>query len=98
MSLILLLLAICSLSFFIQNLSGPFNLFGLVRNKLLQNKYFGVFFYELLSCPWCIGFHAGYLVYLLQATSFDIRQFIVFGLAGSTTNALFSVIFNKLES
>ena len=98
MSLVLIFLAIISLSFFIQNLSGPFNIFGLARNKLLQNKYVGVFFYELLSCPWCIGFHSGYLVYLLQCTEFDFRKMVIFGLVGSAVNAIFSELFNKLDS
>lgn len=98
MNIIIVISAICSLSFFIQNLSGPFNIFGLTRNLLLKNKYLGLFFYELLSCPWCIGFHSGYAVYLLQVSNFNIRNFILFGLAGSAINALFSIIYKKLEN
>lgn len=98
MIIFLMILSICSLSYFVQNLSGPFNIFGLIRNKLLKNKYIGTFVYELLSCPWCVGFHSGYLIYLLLCVEFDFRFFIIFGLAGSTINALFSSIFEKLTS
>lgn len=98
MNIIIVIFAICSLSFFIQNLSGPFNIFGLTRNLLLKNKYLGLFFYELLSCPWCIGFHSGYVIYLLYFSNFNIREFILFGLAGSAINALFSIIYKKLEN
>jgi hypothetical protein len=93
--LIIYLLSMVALSFFIKEISGPFNIFGYFRNILMRNKYIGTFFYKLLSCPFCLGFHAGYLVYLLQCTNFDIRQFILYGLAGSTIVALSDLIFVK---
>jgi hypothetical protein len=88
MSVLFIILSMCSLSFFIKNLSGPFNIFGFIRNKILKNKYFGVHFYELLSCPWCIGFHSGYIIYLLLCIKFNFITFIMFGLTGSCVTAL----------
>lgn len=90
-------LAIYSLSFYIRNLSGPFNIFGFIRNKLMTNSITGVFFYELLSCPFCIGFHCGYAIYLLQCTSIQINYLILWGFAGSAIVALFDSILEKFN-
>ena len=95
--IIIQLLSIYTLSFFIRNLSGPFNLFGIIRNKLLSNKWFGVFFYELLNCPFCIGFHCGYAIYILQYTNFNIKHFMLWALAGSTIVAIIDAIIQKLH-
>ena len=86
--LIIMIFAIYTLSFLIRNSSGPFNLFGLIRNKLVSNKYLGVFFYQLLTCPWCIGFHCGYIIYILQFTYFKTSDFFMWALAGSAIVAL----------
>src|SRR5271166_5909084 len=81
-----MLLSICSiytLAYVLRNLSGPFNIFDWVRRKLLGSKHFGVFFYGLLSCPWCFGFHCGWLVYLISTNEINIRQLVLWGLTGS---------------
>jgi len=98
MSIIISILAIYTLAFVARNISGPFNIFGLLRNKLVQSQHLGVFFYELLDCPWCSGFHAGYLIYLLQFDSFDIRHLFLWGLAGSAITAFMDAILNKLNN
>ena len=90
-------LAIYSLSFCIRNLSGPFNTFGFIRNKLMTNSIVGVFFYELFSCPFCIGFHCGYMIYILQCDSIQINYLILWGFAGSTIVALFDSILEKFN-
>lgn len=82
--IIIKIFVIYSISYFIRNLSGPFNIFGIIRNKLMNIPSIGVFFYELLNCPWCIGFHCGYLQYLLTFDSFKFNDFIFWGLAGSS--------------
>ena len=100
MNNILLILAIYSLSFFIRNLSGPYNIFGIFRNKILNNKYIGVQFYKLLECPWCLGFHCGYIIYILNCLVFKEFSFILlilWGLVGSTVTAIFDSIFNKVQ-
>lgn len=96
--IILYILAIYAFSFSIRNLSGPFNIIVKLRSTLLQNKYVGNFFYELFTCPWCIGFHCGYIVYLLHFTSFDIKQMIVWAFAGSAISGLLDSIIDKLNS
>ena len=80
------ILAIYSLSFVIRNISGPLDLLSKIRNKLMSIPKLGVFFYELLNCPWCIGFHSGYIIYLLFAlylSSFSFPLFFIWALAGS---------------
>jgi hypothetical protein len=69
------ILSIYTLSLIIRDISGPFNIFNLLRNLLLRNKLFGVFFYEMFSCPICIGFHCGYLIYLISDYPFSFSQF-----------------------
>jgi hypothetical protein len=94
-SILINILAIITLSYTFRNLDGPFGLFNFIRNKLLTNSYVGVFFYQLLNCAWCFGFHCGYVIYLLQTHSFSIREFILWGLAGSAISALFEIIYNS---
>lgn len=90
-------LAIYTLSFAIRNLSGPYNLFGIIRNKLMTLPVIGVFFYELLSCPFCIGFHCGYLIYLLECSNFNFKFFVLWGLAGSTIVAIIDAILDRIN-
>jgi len=92
---IISILAIITLAHFIRNISGPWGIFSLLRNTILRNKYIGAFFYKLLSCSFCTGFHAGYLIYILQCNHFDIRQFILWALAGSAIVALTDSILEK---
>jgi hypothetical protein len=98
MLLPLCILAIYSLSHIIRNLSGPYNILGATRNKLLSNKYIGVFFYDLLTCPWCIGFHCGYIIYALQCTDFSFKLLIIWGLAGSFIVALIDALYAKITN
>jgi hypothetical protein len=94
---LIMILAIYSLSFFVRNSSGPFDIFSKLRSKLLKSSKLGVFFYELLSCPFCVGFHCGYVIYTLQCIDFKFSLFILWGLAGSTVVAFFDSLFNKLS-
>jgi len=94
---IFIVFAICGLAFIIQNSSGPFNLLSRIRNILLLNRFVGTTFYKLITCPWCIGFHSGYIIYVLLFTNFDLRLFILYGLAGSAIYAIFSAVFERLQ-
>jgi hypothetical protein len=89
-------LAIYSLSFYIRNLSGPYNIFGIWRSKLFTNPKVGVFFYELFSCPFCIGFHCGYIIYTLQCSDFHFNLLILWGLAGSAVVAILDLVLERL--
>jgi hypothetical protein len=94
---IISILAIITLAHFIRNISGPFGIFSLLRNLILRNKYIGTFFYKLLSCPFCTGTYCGILIYILQCDHLDIRQFILWSLAGSAIVALTDPILEKLN-
>ena len=92
--MIIELLAIFGLAFAIKELDGPFSIVSSIRNKLMNNKFVGVFFYELFSCYFCVGFHCGYIVYLLR-TSFKDWHFgylILWSFAGG----IFSILMNTL--
>jgi|SRR5579859_4900647 len=97
MSIIVLMMIIYSLSYIIRNLAGPFNLFSWIRNKLISNKLVGVFFYELLSCPWCIGFHCGYIVYIINTLNLSISKCFLWGLFGSFICFLFDQLFDIIN-
>ncbi len=96
MSSIFYILAIYAVSYIIRNLSGPFNIFDLVRNQIVSNKYIGVFFYNLLSCPWCIGFYCGCFVYLLSFSIFNVSGMLVWALAGSAVVAFLDIVYDNL--
>lgn len=98
MEIIINILAIYALSYFIRNLSGPYNLFSLFRNKLMTFPLVGVFFYKLLDCPWCLGFHSGYMVYILESgADFKIKYLILWGLVGSSVVAIIDSIMEYLN-
>ena len=55
------------------------------------------FFYDLFSCYFCVGFHAGYLTYLLSFHQFDLREMILWAFAGASTSFLTNLIVDKLN-
>jgi len=91
---IIVICAIFSLAFLIKESDGPWGIMSWFRNKLFSNKYVGVFFYKLLDCYFCLGFHCGWIIYLLFAPTYSWQFFILFSLAGGTI----SLIFNKVLS
>jgi len=95
MNILIIILAIYAFSYTIRNLSGPFNILGIIRNKLMSNKFLGVFFYELLSCPWCLGFHCGYIISIIAFNFTNYYNLIIWAFAGSTIVAGGDKLFNK---
>ena len=79
-----------------RNLSGPFDIFDWTRRTLLSNKIFGVFFYKLLSCPWCIGFHCGYSIYIISVWHISVIMCFLWGLVGSFVVFAFDQIFDLI--
>lgn len=79
--MLLNLFAMYGLTFLIKEADGPFDICAKIRNKLINNKYVGVFFYKLLDCYFCTGFWSGIIVGLLSRV-FDIKL-ILWGLAGA---------------
>jgi ABC-type Fe3+-siderophore transport system permease subunit len=69
------------------------SIFDSIRNRLIR---FHPFFYGLFSCYFCVGFHAGWIVYLLSFDYFNWRTMILWGLAGAATSFLINLIVDKL--
>ena len=80
----------------------------------LQHKIAGIFMKEtyrelsasslkskLLSCTFCMGFHSGWLVYLLSIlddlNSFTAGNFVIFAFAGSAFSYTIDTYVQKLE-
>jgi hypothetical protein len=89
------ILAIYTLSIVFRQLDGPFDLFQKARLWLLRLEYVGPFVYKLLECPYCIGFHCGWMVYLLSCPSFSLGWFFLWGFAGSSIVAILDRILER---
>ena len=96
MQIVLYLLSIYGLSFLIKESDGPWGMMSWIRNRLITNKYVGVFFYKLLECYFCVGFHCGWLVYLLQAESYKLQFLILWGLAGAAGSLILNAVLVRL--
>lgn len=82
---ILSLLAIYSIVFALKYTS----LFLSLRESLIKMP----FFYKLFDCVYCLGFHAGWIVYLLRFGSgryglFNFAELLIWGFGG----AVFSLV------
>ena len=99
MQILLYLLSIVGLAFLIKESDGPWGIMAWIRNILMRNKYVGVFFYKLFDCYFCIGCHAGYIIYLLATSISDwqINYFIIWSLAGGIISFLSNIIIEKLS-
>jgi hypothetical protein len=97
---IISLLAIFGLTFGLKETDGPFGIMNWLRNKLMNNKYVGVFFYQLFSCYFCLGCHASYIVYLLQTphTNWSIFDCIIWIFAGGIFSYTADIILGKLSA
>jgi hypothetical protein len=97
METLVYLLAIFGLAFFLKESDGPFDIILHLRNKLMSNKYLGVFFYKLLSCYFCCGFHCGYLIYLLSQKNWSFNLLICWALAGGTISLILDAVIDYLH-
>lgn len=88
MNLIIYILSIYGLAFLIKETDGPWGIMSWIRNSLVTNKYVGVFFYKLLSCYFCIGCHAGWIIYLLSAKHYHFNLLICWMLAGGVISLI----------
>ena len=94
----LLILTIYTVSYAVRHLSGPFGIFDRARRWLLAGKLTGVFTFELLSCPWCVGFHCGYVTYLCFGNNIDIASVVQWGLIGSVVVAAADQLFELIST
>lgn len=98
MEIIFAILAIYGLSFLIKDSAGPWGIMSWLRSKLMNNKYVGVFFYKLLDCYFCVGCHAGWIVYLLHEKEWRINLLICWVLAGGAISLIMDAVLGKLNS
>jgi hypothetical protein len=89
---IIILCAIFGLAFFFKESDGPWGIMAWLRNLLISNKFFGVFFYKLLDCYFCLGFHCGWIVYLLSNEVWKWQFIILWGLAGGVISLIFDML------
>jgi hypothetical protein len=97
MDILFYLLAAFGLAFLIKETEGPWGIISWIRNILMRNKYVGVFFYKLLSCYFCLGFHCGWIVYLLSAEKYRWNFLILWGLAGAIFSLILGTALNRLS-
>lgn len=91
------LFAIFGLAFLIKESDGPWGIMAWIRNKLIDNKYVGVFFFKLLDCYFCMGCHCGWIVYLLTVNVYAWQFFILWTLAGGTISLIIDALLSKLH-
>ena len=94
---ITIILAIFGLSFLIKDSSGPWDLASLARNKLITNKYVGVFFYKFFDCYFCVGCHSGWMIYLLTQQDYRLNFLICWSLAGGIISLMLDAVLTKLH-
>jgi hypothetical protein len=90
-------LAIFGLAFLFKESDGPWGIMAWLRNKLMTNKFVGVFFYKLLDCYFCLGFHCGWMVYLLHAPHYQWQFFVLWGLAGGVISLILDGLLTRLH-
>lgn len=97
METIITLVAIFGLAFLVKDSDGPWGVMSWLRNKLIDNKYVGPFFYKLFDCYFCTGCHCGWIVYLLSHESYKIQSFILWTLAGGAISLILDTIMTRLH-
>lgn len=94
---VITLLAIYGLAFLFKESDGPWGIMGWARNHLVNNKYVGVFFFTLLDCYFCVGCHCGWMVYLLNHSTYKIQSFILWTLAGGAISLILDGLMTLLH-
>jgi hypothetical protein len=97
MIILIALLAIFGLAFAIKQTDGPWNLVGRWRNLMMRIPYLGVQFFKLLDCSFCLGFHCGWIVYLLTENNPTWQFFILWALAGGTISLIIDGVLTRLH-
>ena len=69
-------------------------IFSGIRNYLISKS---VHLLELFECPLCLGFHCGWVIYLLSHQHWYIQEAIVFSLMGSAISLLYYNILKFLS-
>lgn len=95
LQIIICICAIYGLAFVLKETSGPWGILSIIRNRLIANKYVGLFFFNLFECYFCVGFHAGWIVYLLSQHHWHLNFLILWGLAGGVISLIIDGILSR---
>lgn len=93
---IITIMSIFGAAYFAKESSGPFGIMSLVRNKLISNKYIGVFFFKLFDCFFCTGCWSGGIIYLLHESEWHVNLFVLWVLAGGAISFILNAILERL--
>ena len=99
MEILISLLAMYGLYFLLTQSDGPWGLMNKIRNMLINNKYIGVFFYKLFSCPFCSGCHTGWIVYILTnwQKGLHVNLLISYALTGGAVCLIIDTLLDWLH-
>lgn len=89
--------AIFGLAFALKQADGPWDLIAKWRNWMASVPLIGVQFYKLLDCYFCLGFHCGWIVYLLHEAEWKFEFFILWGLAGGVICLILDGVLTRLH-
>lgn len=92
------ILAIYALAFALKEIEGPFGILSLFRMALFRLPYLGVFFIKLFDCYFCLGTHAGWIVYLISPEPFRAGSAVLWGLTGAISSLILSQLHQLLET
>jgi hypothetical protein len=95
---IIVVCAIFGLAFLLKESDGPWGLIGSFRSWLFNRPHVGVFFFKLFDCYFCLGFHCGWIVYLLAEDHWKFQFLFLWGLAGGIISLIFSALLAKLNT
>lgn len=96
MELLVKIFAICGLLYTIKEIDGPWGVVAWLRNALMRLPFLGVFFYKLFSCSFCLGFHVGWVIYIIAEDVPKLNFLILWGLAGAAISIIFSGVLGQL--
>lgn len=95
---IITIFSIYGLSFLFKESDGPFDLMSRLRSFLMTRQKLGLFFYKLLSCYFCVGCHAGWIIYLFYNKNYSFNLFILWMLAGGAISLILDKLVSKLSN
>jgi len=70
-------------------------LFSFIRNYLMRSS---VLFFNLFSCYFCLGFHTGWMEYLLTFQAFDVRTMLSYSFASAAVSMIINVFLELMFS
>lgn len=96
---ILYIFAIFAMTYAIRELDGPFNILSRFRNFLMTKPpgKLKVFFYQLLSCSYCVGTYPGILVFLTTLLPAPFNLIILWGLTGASVSIIFTSVLERIN-